>query len=1157
MAQAGQVFVNFGANTQGLLAGTARAGNILRRFSQTGVGAAIVMGASFVTLSRVMTGFATSAISGFKDFEYHIVRAKALSGATAGEFIRMSGTAEELGRTTEFMAKDIAAGMSNLALAGFNANEIIKMIPDSLRLATAGGVALAKTNTIMANAIRGFSLEADQANQVANVLTATFTTTNTTLESLAQTFKNAVGVLATLGVKMEEVAAAAGVLGDVGISASVAGTGLKNFGIKLAKTFGMLKDGAKSAREFFESLGVTKERLFDAETGTLNMVEAVGAFKESMDKLGAARAPEFLAQFAKLFGARAAASLTALVRQAEAFQIQAENTRLTEMVGDVQKVFENMQDAAGQTIYMTNLQEGLHDAVLGMVQSLEKGNTIMEEFTEHGLGAGQAVERMSRNFEQTSKILEDTFGDTSVFTKTTDGLLQITKFSKNNSKEMIKYGKILDELSKKGIGAKRRRQLEEEAATYKGIIESSQRTVKEMTALGRARTLTLTAQIKSLRAMKDVKGGRSKEVLQLEALNRIYKGNEKNILLAANALGIQVKKGDKLAGTLGRVKSQLLDTTASIEKQNFAMQRWVSQAAMTNTAMDMQRTQLETLDGTFKLFKSGLELVSNKIAKALAPALDSTIKSATVFLRALTLNNEEIMRGVTATEKLNDAMNETFKIFKKDGGVLKEMKKGFEGLSSIGKTLAATMGILGASGLAAGGAFIWVQALGPAFMALAGTFFTMVVPVMAVVAVLVLLGIRLKAVHEKIKTMSDAAKESGGAMIEIYMKIKQRVDAVGDAYDRFIEKLETILGLTSRLNIVGGKFTLFDDKDVSKVVNLKSTMESLDKAFEKLDGSSKEAGEQLKKAFEVGNAPEINRLLKENEKLAEAIGLAGLKAGFATGAQATGYRETNSLLTDALKNQKAAEETVAKQIALYDQGRVSLERLNEAKKNSADADEEVIDLTKRRDKLYSKIVGHQGKIGKLTAQEETALVNIKGNIDAQQKSVLKTKTAFEAQLKLQKAGKGNITKLTEAMKAYKKEHELLVDSQKRYNNILSKAMDRNPFVLMARHIKNIIAGAKFQKFLTDVAVLLSKLMDVALHFISIVGPPFMEFIKSVGKAMVALWPSINKLLTAILKLADSVFTAIGLILVDVFGFAQDKGGSVVAALGEAIERRQD
>ncbi|OGM08187.1 phage tail tape measure protein [Candidatus Woesebacteria bacterium RBG_13_36_22] len=1156
MAQAGQVFVNFGANTQGLLAGTARAGNILQRFSQTGIGAAIVMGASFVTLSRLVTGFATNAIGGFKDFNYHIVRAQALSGATTAEFIKMRDVAEELGRTTEWMAKDIAEGMSNLALAGFNANEIIVMIPDSLRLATAGALDLAKTNTIMANAIRGFSLDASQANQVANVMTATFTTTNTTLESLAETFKNAVGVLGTLGVKMEEVAGAAGVLGDVGISASVAGTGLKNFGIKLASTFGMMQEGAKTAKEFFESLGVTKDRLFDATTGTLNMVEAVKAFKQSMDKLGEARAPEFLAQFSKLFGARAAASLTALVRQADQFQIQTQNTRMTEMIGDVQQVFEQMQGLNGQTLYMTANQEGLHKAVLGMVSALGEGNSIMEEFVNGGGDARMAIERISGDFEQTSKVMEKTFGSGSegIFSKTTNGLLEITKYSRNNSKEMLRYGEILDQLAKGGLGTKRTEELKKEAAAMREVISTDKRSVQEMTSLGRARIITLAAQIDSIKALKADKDIGSKAVVQLEALNKLYKGNEGNILLAANAMGIEVSKGDKLVGTLGRVKAALIDTKTSTEKQQYAMERLVSQTAMTNTAMDMQRTQLETLDGTFKLFQSGIELVSNKIAMALAPALDSTIKSATIFLRALTLNNDEISSGVTATQKLNEALNDTFVIFKKNGGILSNVKKGFEGLSSIGKTLAVIIGSLGAAGLAAGGAFVWIQALLPALTALAGVFFSLVLPIVAIVTIIITLGIKLKEVHDKIKASGQAARDMADPMIKLYTNIEKKINDVKQAYDNLINSLEKTLGLTNKMSISGGNLVIFGKDQEGNVLTMKDTLEKLDKSFQGLEGSSKEAADKLISAYNAGNAPEINKLLKDNSILMDKIAESELKAGFATKAQMNDFRNTNTLLDSALKSQESATASYKQAQQDKEAGVITEAKLLEMKNNSLEADKQVNDLTKKREILYNRINKQQGRIGVVSNEEKKRLQDIQTVINKQSKAYNDSIKTYEDALRLNKTGVKNWDDVQKKMKEAQKQHELLVGSQKEYNKILDQASSRNPFVYIGRMIKNIVAGKEFQGFLADVAVLMQRLIDTALKFISIVGPPFMKFMSSVIKGIVALWPSINKLFGAILNLFDSIFTTIGFILVDVFGFAEKNGKSVVESLSAAIEK---
>ena len=899
MAQGGQVFVNFGANTQGLLTGTARAGNILQRFSQTGVGAAIVLGASFVTLSRTMTNFVSSTVSGFKEFDYQIVRAKALAGATTEEYNKMSDVATELGRTTEWMAKDVAAGMSNLALAGFKANEIIEMIPESLRLATAGGVNLSKTNTIMANAMRSFNLEADQANQVSNVLTATFTTANTTLESLAQTIKNAAGVLSTVGVKIEEVSAAAGVLGDIGILASVAGTGLKNYGIKLAKTFGIMKDATKSAKEYFEALGVTKDRLFDAETGTFDMVEATIAFKEAMDKLGKAKAPEFLAQFSTLFGERAAVSLTALVRKAEQFKIQSQNVRMTEMIGDVQQVFEQIKALGNETVYMNNIQEGLNNAIKDMVNSLSDADVYMEEFTDSGEGAVGVITRLSRSFKSTQKILEDTFGKDSF--SITDGLIAINEYGKESAVSMVRLDAVLKELEKTDIGKKRREELEEERKRLEELIVTSKKDISQLTDQGRARLINFTALRKYLDGLKESNDGTSKEVNQIQALNDVFKGNAQNVAMAARAFGIHISANEKLSPSLQSVSKEMEKLSSTTEAEKYYMKRMTSQIANTNTAMDMQVMQLETLDGVMKIFQSGIELVSNKIAKALSPALTAVIQSATSFMRVLTLSNNEIDRGVTASDKLRDSWRETLKIFTDGEGIFSRITKGFEGLSSIGKTLALVMGSLGAAGLATGGAFIWVQALLPALSALATTFLTIVVPVGALAAAAIGLSLSFKKAHDQSKLLGDVSNKSieeimtsyNGAegvvkgftskineldaqMIKTWSNFKESFKNIGLQFSNIMNPLEKIAGLTNTINITGSRLTIFSTNDKGVTV-IKDTLKTINGLMEKTGNISEAQKEKIRAAIKAGDATLVNKLLQETPSLLDDITAASMR----------------------------------------------------------------------------------------------------------------------------------------------------------------------------------------------------------------------------------------------------------------------------------------
>jgi TP901 family phage tail tape measure protein len=898
MGQAGQVFVNFGANTQGLLAGTARAGNILQKFSQTGMGAAIVLGASFITLSRTMTNFVSSSVNGFKEFDFQITRAKALSGATTEEFIKMRDVASELGRITEWSAKDAAEGMANLALSGFNTNEIMSIIPESLRLATAGGVNLAKTNTIMANAMRSFGLEADQANQVSNVLTATFSTTNTTLESLAQTIKVAAGVLGIVGVKIEEVAAAAGVLGDVGISASVAGTGLKNFGIKLAKTFGVVKDASKSSKEFFENLGITKDRLFDATNGTFDMVEATIAFKEAMDKLGKARAPEFLAQFSTLFGERNAVSLSALVKKAEQFKIQSQNVRMTEMVGDVKQIFQELKNMGNETAYMDNIQEGLNNSIKTMVGSLADANSYMEEFNDSGDGAVGVITRMSKSFRTTQKVLEDTFSK-DVFGKTRDGLITVNEYSKTFMKEMVRYDEVLKELATKGIGKNRVAELEKEKLSLEKLMVAGTKDISQLTDQGRARLINLASLKTYIDSMEQSKDGTSKAANQLETLNTIFKGNTQNVAMAARAFGIHIDKNIKMTGSLQNISREMDKLVDSADSQKYAMQRLASQTALTNTSMDMQAIQLETLHGVFEILSSNVEQVSNQIAKALSPAIVAVTSSVSSFIRIFTLSRDEIDKGVTAMDTFRDAWRESIQIFTQGEGVFARLKESFRGLSSIGKTVALVMGTFGAAGLAAGGAFIWVQALLPALSALSTIFMSIVVPVSILIGIAIKLGFAFKSAYDQAKLLGDIVKGSvedivgvynntegvingfrnsidllDAQMIKVFSKMKESISKIGDEFNGLIGGLEKIVGLTNMISVTGGKLTFFDSTE--NIDKLENSLNIINNLMDDLGNISSNQKEKIRAAIRSGDSSMINKSLKETKGLIEEMGKVGI-----------------------------------------------------------------------------------------------------------------------------------------------------------------------------------------------------------------------------------------------------------------------------------------
>ena len=174
------------------------------------------------------------AVKTTADFEAGMSRVGAVANATDKELEAMTQTALKLGAETSFSSSQAAEGMQYLAMAGFKANEIIAAMPGVLDMAAAGQVALGDAANIASNIMSGFGMEAGKAGQVADVLSKTFTSSNTTLSSLGETMKYAAPVAHSVGWSLEEMAAAAGKLGDAGIDGSMAGTALRAAVVRLS-----------------------------------------------------------------------------------------------------------------------------------------------------------------------------------------------------------------------------------------------------------------------------------------------------------------------------------------------------------------------------------------------------------------------------------------------------------------------------------------------------------------------------------------------------------------------------------------------------------------------------------------------------------------------------------------------------------------------------------------------------------------------------------------------------------------------------------------------------------------------------------------------------------------------------------------------------------
>ena len=237
------------------------------------------------------------------DFEQSVAKLGAITRADEASLKALEAAARKLGETTLFTASQSAEAMTFLGMAGFKTNQILAATPGMLNLAQAAGSDLAETADIASNILSGFSLEADQMGRVGDVLSATFTSSNTTLQMLGDTLKYAAPVASAAGASLEEVAAMAGLLGNVGIQGSMAGTALRAAFLRLSAP-------PKMAADAIEELGLSVK---DTEGNLRPIPEILKDIGIATESMGSAEQAEVIK---RLFGSEAAAGMTELLKQA-------------------------------------------------------------------------------------------------------------------------------------------------------------------------------------------------------------------------------------------------------------------------------------------------------------------------------------------------------------------------------------------------------------------------------------------------------------------------------------------------------------------------------------------------------------------------------------------------------------------------------------------------------------------------------------------------------------------------------------------------------------------------------------------------------------------------------------------------------------------------
>lgn len=291
------------------------------------------------TLTLPVLAIGTAAVTTGNDFEAQMSRVQAIAGATKNELEELTNQAVQLGSETSFSASEVAEGMENLASAGFTTEEIMKAMPGLLDLAASSGAELATASEIAASAIRGFGLEAGEAGHVADVFAEAAARTNAQTEDMGYAMKYIAPVANTMGLKIEEVAAAIGIMSDAGIKGEQAGTTLRGALVRLTKPTDKMLD-------VMEDLGIS---FYDNEGKMKSLTEMISMLQKATKGL---TDEEQQYALTTLFGTESLSGMVALIN------------RGSDDLEDMTKEFEDADGAAEE------MADTMLDNTAGALESL-------------------------------------------------------------------------------------------------------------------------------------------------------------------------------------------------------------------------------------------------------------------------------------------------------------------------------------------------------------------------------------------------------------------------------------------------------------------------------------------------------------------------------------------------------------------------------------------------------------------------------------------------------------------------------------------------------------------------------------------------------------------------------------------------------------------
>ena len=327
-----------------------------------------------------MAALVVDSTNKFADFEKQMSSAKAVLGlfgkdeATKKTFKDLTDLALKLGADTKYSSEEAAQGITILGQAGFDAAQIMAVLPGVLNLAAASNLSIADSADIASSVLRQFNLQVEDTGRVMDVLNKTAIMSNADVLNLRDSFNYFGATAHVLGISLEESSAAIGILANNGIKGSAATRALGTALTRLAAPTKKMAAG-------IEEVGL---KAFDANGNFVGLASIVEQLQKGTAKL---TQEQKAAAVSAIFGAEAFGEVSILM-ESGADKIRSFTEELKNSGGTTAKMAATQMDNLKGSIELLsgsfqNLQTQVGGSIAPMFRSLVDAlNPIVDKFGE-------------------------------------------------------------------------------------------------------------------------------------------------------------------------------------------------------------------------------------------------------------------------------------------------------------------------------------------------------------------------------------------------------------------------------------------------------------------------------------------------------------------------------------------------------------------------------------------------------------------------------------------------------------------------------------------------------------------------------------------------------------------------------------------------------